>query len=215
MDRGVEGGVEQAYERSLPLSDALSDEVLLAYAVNGQPLPPQHGFPLRLVVPGWYGMTNVKWLDRVTVLTEPFGGYQQATSYRVRQSEEEEGVPVTRMLPRALMVPPGIPEFMTRERFVPAGPVTLDGRAWSGWGPITRVEVSTEDGDWREAELGDAASAAAWRSWSYEWKPETPGRYELRCRASDAAGNTQPLDPPWNLGGYLNNSVQRVVVNVT
>ncbi|MEA2445703.1 MAG: hypothetical protein QOJ12_2995, partial [Thermoleophilales bacterium] len=94
LDRGVEGGVEQSYERSLPLSEALLDDVLLAYAVNGQPLPPQHGFPLRLVVPGWYGMTNVKWLGRVTVVTEPFGGYQQATSYRVRQSEEEEGVPV-------------------------------------------------------------------------------------------------------------------------
>jgi hypothetical protein len=119
------------------------------------------------------------------------------------------------MMPRALMVPPGIPDFMTRERFVDAGPVRLEGRAWSGWGPITRVEVGTEDGEWKEAELGDALSPAAWHPWSYEWTPGTPGRYELVCRASDAAGNSQPLDPPWNLGGYANNSVQRVVVNVT
>ncbi|MEA2446085.1 MAG: hypothetical protein QOJ12_3377, partial [Thermoleophilales bacterium] len=116
---------------------------------------------------------------------------------------------------RALMVPPGIPEFMTRERFVRAGAVRLEGRAWSGWGPITRVEVSSEDGEWTDAELGDAPSPAAWRPWSHDWHPHASGRYELRCRASDAAGNTQPLDPPWNLGGYLNNSAQRVVVNVT
>jgi hypothetical protein len=75
--------------------------------------------------------------------------------------------------------------------------------------------VSTADGDWRDAELGDAVSPAAWRAWSYEWHPDAPGRYELRCRASDAAGNGQPLEVPWNLGGYANNSAQRVVVNVT
>ncbi len=78
LDRGVEGGVEQAYERSLSVADAMSDDVLLAYAVNGQPLPPQHGYPLRLIVPGWYGMAHVKWLARITCLSEPFRGYQQA-----------------------------------------------------------------------------------------------------------------------------------------
>src|SRR5919109_53052 len=78
LDRGIQGETEHSYERSLPLDEAHRPELLLAYEVNGRPLPPQHGFPLRLVVPGWYGMTHVKWLERVTVLTDPFEGYQQA-----------------------------------------------------------------------------------------------------------------------------------------
>lgn len=116
LDRGVEGGEEQQFERSLPLAEALRDEVLLGYAMNGQPLPPQHGYPLRLVVPGWYGMTSVKWLERITVLDRPFEGYQQARGYRLRQAPDEQGEPVSRMLPRSLMIPPGIPEFATRDR---------------------------------------------------------------------------------------------------
>src|SRR5207237_7292075 len=114
LDRGIEGGIEQDFARSLPMEEAMREEVVLAYELNGQPLPPQHGFPLRLLVPGWYGMTSVKWLHRVTAVTAPFHGYQQAHGYRYRQEEDEAGVPVTRMAPRALMVPPGIPEFITR-----------------------------------------------------------------------------------------------------
>src|SRR3954454_15827679 len=136
LDRGVEGGVEQAYERSLPLADASREEVLLAWELNGAPLPPQHGFPLRLVVPGWYGMTNVKWLAAIAVLEEPFGGYQNARGYRIRQDLDEDGEPVSRMGARALMVPPGIPDFATRPRFVPRPPHPLGGRAWSGHGGI-------------------------------------------------------------------------------
>ena len=91
LDRGVEGGVEQSFERSLPLDEALRDDVLLAYEMNGAPLPPQHGFPLRLVVPGWYGMTNVKWLTRITVVDEPFTGYQQTHAYRLRARRGRPG----------------------------------------------------------------------------------------------------------------------------
>src|SRR5437763_3158904 len=118
LDRGVQGGVDQHYERSLSIADAMRDEVLLAYAINGRPLPPQHGFPLRLIVPGWYGMTHVKWLRSITVIHRPFAGYQQARAYHHRNEAGEAGVPVTRMLPRALMVPPGVPDFMSRTRFV-------------------------------------------------------------------------------------------------
>ncbi|HKC82359.1 MAG TPA: molybdopterin-dependent oxidoreductase, partial [bacterium] len=110
LDRGVQGGVDQHYERSLALADASRDEVLLAYAINGRPLPPQHGFPLRLIVPGWYGMTHVKWLRSITVTDAPFEGYQQATAYHYRASGEEAGVRVERIRPRALMVPPGVPD---------------------------------------------------------------------------------------------------------
>jgi sulfane dehydrogenase subunit SoxC len=212
LDRGVEGGQEQVYERSLAMDDALRDDVLLAYEMGGAPLVPQHGFPLRLVVPGWYGMTSVKWLDRITVTAEPFAGYQQATAYRFRQDPDEPGTPVTRMEPRSLMVPPGIPDFMSRRRFVKPEPVRLQGRAWSGWGPVARVDVSV-DGVWREAALGEPPGPAAWAPWSFEWDAR-PGEYELCVRAVDVTGRGQPDEPPWNVGGYANNAVQRVAVTV-
>ena len=134
LDHGLEGGIEQAYQRSLSLMDAHRPEVLLAYEMNGAPLAPQHGFPLRLLVPGWYGMTSVKWLGRITAVDRPFEGYQQSHSYRLRQDEEEAGEPVSRILPRALMVPPGFPEFPTRSRIVPAGPHLLEGTGVVGPG---------------------------------------------------------------------------------
>ena len=215
LDRGVEGGEEQVYERSLPVADALGDDVLLAYDMGGAPLLPQHGFPLRLMVPGWYGMTSVKWLRRITVVAEPFTGYQNATAYRFRQDPDEPGTPVTRMEPRSLMVPPGIPDFLTRRRFLAPGRVRLEGRAWSGWGPIERVEVSVDGGaTWRAAELGEPPGPAAWTPWSIDWEAP-PGEYELCARAHDATGRSQPEAPQWNVGGYANNAVQRVPVTRT
>jgi hypothetical protein len=157
----------------------------------------------------------VKWLGSITVVAEPFGGWQQAVGYRLHQSEEDEGTPVTRMLPRALLVPPGIPDFFTRERFAEAGPCMLEGRAWSGYGPITRVEVSADGGlTWADAELGAPVSEYGWVGWQWLWDG-VPGDHELCCRATDAAGNTQPSEPEWNLGGYCNNVVQRVRVTVS
>jgi len=215
IDRGVQGGVEHAYERSLPVAEALRGDVLLAYAVNGRPLPPQHGFPLRLIVPGWYGMTHVKWLAAVTVVAEPFQGWQQAEAYTLHQSEEDAGTPVTRMLPRALLAPPGIPDFMSRSRYLAAGPCLLAGRAWSGWGPVERVEVSVDGAaTWADAALDEPLADYAWRGWRHSWDAR-PGEHELCCRATDAAGNVQPLEAPWNLGGYCNNAIQRVRVTVS
>jgi DMSO/TMAO reductase YedYZ molybdopterin-dependent catalytic subunit len=215
LDRGIQGELEHAYERSLPLKEALRAEVLLAYEINGQPLPPQHGFPLRLIVPGWYGMTHVKWLERITVLDEPFQGYQQAVQYREKQSEDDKGVPITRMLPRSLLIPPGIPDFPDRRRFLEPGPVVLEGRAWSGRGPITRVEVSVDGGEsWEDAELDEPTGEFGWRRWAYRWDDVPPGDHELCSRATDGAGNVQPLEAGWNLGGYVNNAVQRVPVTV-
>lgn len=215
-DQGVEGGLEQCYERSLPLAEAMKDDLLLAYQVNGQPLPPQHGFPLRLLVPGWYGMASVKWLREIRVVTEPFDGYQNVHSYRMRQAEEDPGEPVARIAPRSLIVPPGIPDFLTRDRRLPPGPVALEGRAWSGHGPIVRVEVSADGGDtWADAEVGEPPAPFAWQRWSFRWSPQGPGEYELNSRATDAAGNTQPERPSWNVGGYMNNAVHRVPVVVS
>ena len=131
-DRGIDQGVEQDYQRSLTVEEAITGDVLLAYAMNGQPLPASHGFPLRLVVPEWYGMASVKWLRSITAIAEPFEGVQQTLLYRYRRSEDEPGTPVTRKQPRALMAPPGIPEFLTRARHVRAGRTRIEGRAWSG-----------------------------------------------------------------------------------
>ncbi|MGH8874443.1 MAG: molybdopterin-dependent oxidoreductase [Acidimicrobiia bacterium] len=111
---------------------------------------PQHGSPLRLVVPGWYGMTHVKWLSEIRVLAEPFRGYQQSIAYRIRQSDTDPGTPVTRIAARSLMVSPGFPDFLDAIR---------SGRAWSGWGPVARVGVSTDGGSsWSDAEVGEVLS---------------------------------------------------------
>jgi sulfane dehydrogenase subunit SoxC len=215
LDRGVEGGVEQDYERSLPVAEALSDDALLAYELNGAPLPAQHGFPLRLVIAGWYGMAHVKWLRAITALTEPFAGYQQAVGYRLYDADGVAGAPVTRMVPRSLTIPPGIPDFMTRERRLAAGPCVLAGRAWSGWGPVVRVEVSVDGGaTWVDAQLDDPVGERAWRGWSCAWDASVPGAYTISSRATDAAGNTQPVAPPWNLKGYANNEIERLPVTV-
>lgn len=213
-DRGIQGGIEQQYERSLSVADASRDDVFLAYEMNGQPLTPQHGFPLRLVVPGWYGMAHVKWLHSITLVDRPFRGYQQEPAYHMASSDEDPGSPVTRILPRSLMVPPGIPDFISRIRYLSPGVCTLEGRAWSGHGPVTRVQVSTDGGiSWEEATLGPTPAEFAWCSWRHVWTAEA-GEYELCCRAADASGNVQPLVTTWNAQGLSNNVVQRVRVVV-
>ena len=213
-DRGVQAGLEHDYERSLPVAEAMRPEVLLAWGVNGRPLPPQHGFPLRLVVPGWYGMTSVKWLHRIDLVTEPFDGYQQTGTYLLHADEDDPGTPVTRIQPRSLLLPPGIPEFESRQRFCAPGRQLLTGRAWSGLAPVATVEVSTDGGrTWAAAELDRQPSPWAWAGWRFAWEAAL-GTWELCSRATDAAGNTQPLTAPWNTGGYANNAVQRVPVTV-
>jgi DMSO/TMAO reductase YedYZ molybdopterin-dependent catalytic subunit len=211
-DRGVQGEVEQDYQRSLSIADASRPEVLLAYEMNGRPLEPQHGFPLRLLVPGWYGMTSVKWLTRIEAEAEPFGGYQQTPAYHYEVEPGQLDDPVTRIRVHALMAPPGIPDFFTRHRLLDAGRVTLRGRAWSGYAPVSRVEVGV-DAAWADAELDPPVGEFAWRGWSYEWDAQ-PGEHELTCRATDAAGHVQPVEQPWNRQGVGNNLVQTVAVSV-
>ena len=139
-----------------------ADDVLLAYELNGAPLPPQHGFPLRLLVPGWYGMTSVKWLTRIAVLDEPFD--------RLPERHRVPGAPArgrararrsTRIEPRALMVPPGVPDFMTRRRFVDARPDDADGPRLVGPRRDRDASRSTPATGWREAELGARRTAGA------------------------------------------------------
>ncbi len=211
-DRGLQGDIEHDYQRSLTVGEAMRPEVLLAYEMDGRPLEPQHGSPLRLIVPGWYGMTSVKWLSAIEAVTSPFAGFQQADAYRFQQTEDDPGEPVTRMRVRALMIPPGIPDFFSRRRVVEAGSVVLRGRAWCGSAPVARVEVGVDDA-WDGATLDEPLGEFAWRGWSYAWQA-TPGDHILSCRGTDADGNTQPDEQPWNLQGMANNLVQEVPVTV-
>lgn len=216
-DRGIEGGVEQVYRRSLTLEELRRDEVMLAHGLNGGPLPPQHGFPVRLVVPGWYGMTHVKWLTTLTAVEEPFTGYQQSRAYRLRTGEGDPGEPVERIVVRSLIAPPGIPDFLTRRRTVDLAdvPIEVCGRAWSGHGAVTEVAFSDDGGEtWCAAEVAEANGPHAWHRWHVTWEPSGPGEHVLCCRATDAAGNTQPPEPRWNLGGYAVNEIHRVDVTV-
>jgi DMSO/TMAO reductase YedYZ molybdopterin-dependent catalytic subunit len=212
-DHGIEKGVEQDYQRSLSVEDSSDPQVLLVWACNGVDLPPQHGYPLRLLVPGWYGMASVKWLRSVEVVDHRFDGYQMR-AYSLRQSPEEEGERLTRIAPRALVQPPGFPDFLSRRRVVRPGPQVLTGRAWSGWGEVVSVEVSVDGGTtWVDAELGAQPDPRAWRSWTSPWTAEE-GLHVVSARATDATGRTQPAEPGWNRGGFANTAPQTLEVLV-
>ena len=130
-DHGIERGTEQDYQRSLSVEEAMTSGAMLVWGCNGVDLPPQHGYPLRLLVPGWYGMASVKWLRRIEAVPERFDGFQMR-AYSLRQAPDDPGQPLTRIAPRALVVPPGFPDFMSRRRVLRPGRHVLEGRAWSG-----------------------------------------------------------------------------------
>ncbi len=211
-DAGFDSGVEHRFARSLRV-DEVTDDVLVAWAMNGQRLLPQHGAPLRLVVPGWFGMASVKWLERIELLERPFDGYQQAVGYHYRKRQGGGGTPVRHMKVKSLLAPPGVPDWYTRRRLVEKGAVEVQGRAWSGAGvAVTRVELGV-DGSWQEAEVEPQTGRFAWQRWRARWEAD-PGEHELACRATDAGGATQPLEPDWNTAGLGNNAVHRVEVTV-
>jgi len=203
----AEPGGDVPFARALPLEKALHPDTLLALEMNGQPLPADHGAPLRLIAPAWYGMGSVKWVARIEALTEPFRGYYQANRY-IYDYGDGPPPPVTTMLVKSTIVSP------LEGEVVPLGPAVVRGRAWSGSGEITRVEVAVDGGEtWQEARLGPAVGPYGWRSWELEWEATDPGRHALRSRATDAAGNVQPPIARWNRYGYGSNGIQVLVVN--
>jgi DMSO/TMAO reductase YedYZ molybdopterin-dependent catalytic subunit len=185
---------------------ALHPDTLVAYAMNGEPLPRRHGYPARLVVPGWYGVASVKWLTTVTALDRPFTGYFQTRRYIVPSDDGSAPRPLTRVAPRSLIV---APEDGSTVR---PGRRGVRGLAWSGHGPVELVEVSTDGGQsWRPAQWTGTLEPHAWRIWEFPWDAE-PGEYVLQSRATDAAGNTQPVTAEWNRLGYANNAIHSVRV---
>lgn len=216
-DRGTQDGWgEIPFERSLPLDAAAarSHPPLLAWALNGEPLPLHHGAPLRLVVPGWYAVASVKWLREIHLLDEPFQGYFQTDRYRYLVPGEAPE-PVRRMRVRSLITDPA-PEPGADETVLelPPGPATISGVAWSGHGEVAGVRISTDGGErWMEARLEPAPTPYTPARWSVEWDAG-PGEHELVSRARDTEGNEQPLTQWWNTLGYGNNEVHRIRVRV-
>ena len=213
-DQGIENGELHRYARSLPVEEALRPEVLLAYQMNGAPLPREHGAPLRVIAPGRYATFSVKWLSAITVIGKPFDGVQQR-AYRYRESADDPGQPVDLIRVRSLARPPGVPDYLTRTRVVEAGLRRVTGRAWSGGGVgIARVEFSADNGvNWTDANLERPVGKYAWRGWWVVWDA-VPGRHELVVKATDESGATQPLNPAWNHGGFGNNAAHRIPVVV-
>lgn len=210
-DRGVPSGesAEVAFARSLPLEKALHPDTLLAYEMNGAPLPREHGGPVRLVVPGWYGMASVKWLTAITALEQPFTGFYQKERYVLDFPGSATILPVREMQTRALITNLG-PGAVAAP-----GTHLVVGVAWSGRGTVASVEVCLEGGGpWQPARMVDEAAHYTWRRWEFDWRATKVGRHVLRARAVDDQGNVQPDLAPWNRLGYCNNSVHAVVVEV-
>jgi DMSO/TMAO reductase YedYZ molybdopterin-dependent catalytic subunit len=209
VDVVFHGGDNRTFQRGLRRTHALEPEVLLAYAMNGEPLPPEHGFPLRLVVPGWIGVASVKWLTRIEAVTEPFEGFYQRQRYVIEHANQVgEPQPATWLPVRAVIARP------VHEGAVQAGPSVISGFAYSGQGHITSVEVSTDGGQrWQPAELAPPFERWAWTRWQFPWDA-APGRHTLIARATDEAGNTQPDRVEWNRLGYGYNVPWPVPVTV-
>jgi DMSO/TMAO reductase YedYZ molybdopterin-dependent catalytic subunit len=199
------------YARSVPIDRALNGGIMLAYEMNGKPLPPAHGYPLRAIVPGWYGMASVKWLSRIVLSEAPYQGYFQSVDYSFWQdvAGEPSRVPITELQIKSQIARPAMQEVV-----VAGAPYRVFGAAWSGDAAVTRVEVSTDGGKtFAPAELLGDAVPHAWRRWEYVWNvPSRGGRFELVSRATDHAGNVQPTERDRNRETYMINHLVPVLV---
>ena len=194
----IVGGVDAGHvRRSVPATKAL-DDVLLAYEMNGQPLPYDHGFPVRLVVPGWVGVSNIKWIGQIEVSATPLTSLWNTAQYVLTGPTYTGSPPVTtQVVKSAFELPLGAPLPLGKQQ-------VLAGRSWSGSGSIKRVDVSVDNGvTWTQAPLHGANISKAWARWNFTWTPPAAGNYTLRARAVDSTGQVQPTTVPFNDGGYL------------
>ena len=214
--RGADGGNLEGragtvrYERSLSVDDAMGSDAMLAYAMNGEPLPRQHGYPLRLIVPGWYGVASVKWLTEIAVLDRAFDGFFQVDRYFYEWQRSGQIVtePVSLQQVRALITEPDASDEVS------TGDLTVRGVAWSGAAPIARVEVAVGTGSWQHARLIARRNRHSWQWWELITRVDTPGTVTIRARATDLAGRTQPDQPEWNRLGYGANAFHAVPIQV-
>ena len=186
-----------SFARSVPLVKAMND-VLLAYEMNGEPLPAAHGFPLRAVVPGWYTMASVKWLQRIIVTDELFNGYYQSMDYAYWQTRETGPVlvPLAHMQVKAAIARPENDEVIRAN-----STYDIRGAAWTGDAVVTKVEITWDGGrSWSEATLNGDTTENAWRLWEFEWRTPVPGNYVLMARATDSQGRVQAMERDTNAG---------------
>ncbi len=197
------------YERAIPIDKAMDPTTLLAYEMNGAALSPEHGFPLRALVSGWYGMDSVKWLTRIEVSQSPFKGYFQQEHYVAVKSNGDRQI-ITRMRVNSKFLRPLDGEDIHGKAY------QIEGVAWAGEGKISKVELRFGgDGAWQPAVMGDAAVPMVWARWSYPWSIPRPGQYSLEVRATDDDGNSQPLTrDPNRKDDYELNTPHRIRVNV-
>jgi DMSO/TMAO reductase YedYZ molybdopterin-dependent catalytic subunit len=205
---------EVAYAKGIPIDKALHPETLIVYEMNGAPLPREHGGPVRVLVPGWYGTYHVKWLTRIEVLDRPFDGVFMTELWRVRHRDDgyvRLGM-VDQVAVKSLIFTPGPDEALS------VGAHTIQGAAWSGGKDIASVQVSTDGGaTWRFARLLDAGendSPYAWRQWEFLWEVREPGTHTLMARATDTSGTAQPFAYDLDKNGFAVNQVQPVTVKV-
>jgi DMSO/TMAO reductase YedYZ molybdopterin-dependent catalytic subunit len=212
-DRGSEADHPEpmAFERSLPLAKALAPDTLLVFRMNGEWLEPAHGFPLRLFVPGWYGVASVKWLRRIEVLAQPFHGYFQSKKYTV-QRRTDMGVETVVVGPMAVKS-----EFVRPRAGDVLGPGRhrLFGVAWAGEESVARVEISTDGGrSWAEADLTGPKAPYSWSLWEYRWEVAEAGEYTLLAKATSTSGRVQPLSHESLNGGYLIHHARPLSVRI-
>lgn len=199
---------EIPFARSLPLEKAMDSGTLVALQMNNEPISTEHGGPVRLVVPGWYGVASVKWLERIEALSEPFRGYYQVGRYVYDHADGRPPTPVRTMRVRSLITEPLDGETIHR------GTSIVRGKAWSGDGPVVRVQMSVDGTEVSpDATMFAPLSRHAWCSWEFAWAA-VPGRHVLRSYATDAKGNRQPEIGRWNRYGYANDAAQVVAVTV-
>jgi DMSO/TMAO reductase YedYZ molybdopterin-dependent catalytic subunit/glyoxylase-like metal-dependent hydrolase (beta-lactamase superfamily II) len=208
----VEGHPEGvAFERSLSIDDARGSEALLAYAMNGEPLPVEHGYPLRLIVPSWYAVTSVKWLAEIEVIGSHFDGFFQEARYNYEWDRDgtSEREPVRLQQVRAVITEP------TGAEELPTGEAVVRGVAWSGAAPIAKVDVRVGDGPWQQAQLVGERRRHGWQWWELLTVLDAAGATTVQARATDLAGRTQPERPAWNRLGYGGNAIQVVDLKVS
>ena len=209
---GADGGKVEpegriAYEFNMDLPTAVIAEPILAWTMGGEPLAPEHGFPVRLVVPGQYGMRSVKWLTRITAVEQPFlGHFPRKYRYRGEHGVVDDS-PVGAIRVRSLITSPADGQHLIRE------PIEIRGIAWAGIQPVTSVEVNA-GGSWQPAEPGAPVDGSGPVPWTLDWIPSGKGSHTLAVRATTAGGDSQPESPIWNEGGYGNNVIHRITVEV-
>jgi DMSO/TMAO reductase YedYZ molybdopterin-dependent catalytic subunit len=200
--------VEAFFAKSLPWEKAVAPDTIIAWALNGEPLSHLHGSPIRLVVPGWYGVWWVKWINRIEIMKTGFQGFWQGTRYIYDWQDGGETFLVTVQRVKSVITEPQTEQVLKRGEHI------VRGYAWSGSGSVVRVEVSLDGGtNWETTSLLEPRYRWGWARWEFAWQAE-PGEYDLCSRATDDLGQSQPTEPAWNRLGYGNNAIQRLHTRV-